>query len=394
MEKSSFFNSINGDRKYKAEDLASYFGSFISNGIFPNPGNNLQVIANNDMTVTLKPGKGWINGYFYENTEDLILSIDPADGVLDRIDRVVLRLDYVNREIKAAVKKGTFASSPVAPELQRDVEIYELGLADIYIVHGAISIESNDITDTRLSLELCGITNSLITVDVGIITNQFSEDFDVWFETIKGALDGDVAGNLYNLIEQKVGIDDFNAHKEEIASQDERGHVKFSEVPRLWQKVGEVVVTSNTLQIDIDIYSGLKEVRVIGRNVKGSIASNTPLKISLNLQSNNVSGTYNIQKIVGATVSNLTENNSVSLSNSLFADTEIASFYFTCIATERGAIFSGNFFSSLNLAKFTSLMGEWIAGAAVPVELQKVSIKTDAGGRYIFAGSKFEVWGR
>lgn len=213
MEKSSFFNSINGDRKYKAEDLASYFGSFISNGIFPNPGNNLQVIANNDMTVTLKPGKGWVNGYFYENTEDLILSIDPADGVLDRIDRVVLRLDYVNREIKASVKKGTFASSPVAPELQRDVEIYELGLADISIVHGAISIVSENITDTRLNLDLCGVTNSLITVDVGIITNQFSEDFDAWFETIKGALDGDVAGNLYNLIEQKVDIDLFNAHK-------------------------------------------------------------------------------------------------------------------------------------------------------------------------------------
>nr|DAQ05226.1 MAG TPA: hypothetical protein [Caudoviricetes sp.] len=34
MEKSSFFNSVSGDRKYKAEDWASYFASFIGNGVY------------------------------------------------------------------------------------------------------------------------------------------------------------------------------------------------------------------------------------------------------------------------------------------------------------------------------------------------------------------------
>ena len=34
MEFSSFFNSVGGDRKYKAEDWAEYFGSFIGNGVF------------------------------------------------------------------------------------------------------------------------------------------------------------------------------------------------------------------------------------------------------------------------------------------------------------------------------------------------------------------------
>ena len=41
-EKSSFFNSVSGDRKYKAEDWASYFGALIGNGVFPNPATNLQ----------------------------------------------------------------------------------------------------------------------------------------------------------------------------------------------------------------------------------------------------------------------------------------------------------------------------------------------------------------
>ena len=47
-EKSSFFTSLNGDRKYKASDFAEYFGTFISNSVFPNPNTNLQVIANGD----------------------------------------------------------------------------------------------------------------------------------------------------------------------------------------------------------------------------------------------------------------------------------------------------------------------------------------------------------
>ena len=49
MEKSSFFNSVSGDRKYKAEDWASYFASFIGNGVFPVPSTGLQVVAGNGM---------------------------------------------------------------------------------------------------------------------------------------------------------------------------------------------------------------------------------------------------------------------------------------------------------------------------------------------------------
>lgn len=132
MEKSSLFNSVNGDRKYKASDFAEFFNSLVNNGIFPNPNTNLQVVTNsNNMTVTVKPGKAWINGYVYINTDNLILNVD--DGVLNRIGRVVIKLDFLNREIKTSIKKGTFASNPVVPELQRYADAYELGVADIYI---------------------------------------------------------------------------------------------------------------------------------------------------------------------------------------------------------------------------------------------------------------------
>lgn len=207
MERSSFFNAVLSgetyDRVYTAEDYARYFGSFIGNGVFPTPSTNLQVVADStSMDIALKAGKGWINGYFYENTEDLTLNVPVADGVLNRIDRVVLRLDFINREIKAYVKKGTFASSPVAPSLVRNSDMYELGLADIRINKGITKIVQADITDLRQNNNYCGLVAGVLKqIDTTDLFAQFQSTFDIWFEAIKGQLSTDAAGNLQSQID-------------------------------------------------------------------------------------------------------------------------------------------------------------------------------------------------
>lgn len=195
MERSSFFDAIldiegNPDIFYLAEDMARYYASFIGNGVFPNPSSNLQVVANNDMTVTVKKGMAWINGYFYENTDDLTLYIDPADGVLNRVDRITLRLDFLDREIRAVVKKGDYGSNAVAKELQRDADAYELGIADITVNRGIISITQANITDLRLNKSLCGIVHGVVDqVDTTAIFNQFES----WYKQTKANYDADIA---------------------------------------------------------------------------------------------------------------------------------------------------------------------------------------------------------
>lgn len=234
MEKFSFFNSVNGDRRYKAEDWANYFNKFITNGYFPNIASNLQVIASGtNMKVTLRAGAAWINGYMYQNTTDFDLTIQTADAVNSRKDRVVLRLDHEKRDIRAYVKKGTPSSSPVAPALQRDADAYELSVAEVYVRNGAVVITQEAVTDVRLNKDLCGVVNSLIQADTTMIFNQywdwfvrtkqkyeednsvlisdfrkFMEDekkrynaeFTAWFQTLKNVLDSNTAGNLLNEI--------------------------------------------------------------------------------------------------------------------------------------------------------------------------------------------------
>ena len=231
-EKSSFFTSLNGDRKYKSSDFAEYFSTFIGNGVFPNPSTNLLVTANGDMTINLSPGFAWINGYMYYNTDNLTLTVEHADSALKRIDRVVLRCDFINREIRAYIKKGIFASNPIAPDLERGVNAYELSISDILVENGVISIQQSKITDTRLDESVCGIVTQTVReietaelyrklqgyIDergqdvkgwIETATTQWGIDFNTWFQAIKDILSGDVAGALANRIlelENKISV--------------------------------------------------------------------------------------------------------------------------------------------------------------------------------------------
>lgn len=178
MEKSSFFNSVSHDRTYKAEDWAEYFASFIGNGVFPVPSTGLQVVANDGMKLNVKTGKAWINGYFYFNTGDLAVELDTADGQLNRIDRVVVRWDLTNRVMSVKVKSSSFSASPTAPALQRDADVYELALADIYVGAGVTAITQSKITDQRLNTSLCGVVAAVVQQ---IDTAAFNAQLQAWF---------------------------------------------------------------------------------------------------------------------------------------------------------------------------------------------------------------------
>lgn len=178
MEKSSFFNSVSHDRTYKAEDWAEYFASFIGNGVFPVPSTGLQVVIDSGMNVNIKAGKAWINGYFYNNTSDLTITIGTADGQLNRIDRIVVRWDLTNRIISAEVKSSAYSASPTAPALQRDADIYELALADVYVGAGVTAITQSNITDQRLNTSLCGVVAAVVDQ---IDTEAFNAQLQAWF---------------------------------------------------------------------------------------------------------------------------------------------------------------------------------------------------------------------
>lgn len=225
MERCGFFDAnLVGeeyDRVYLAAQFAAYFASFIGNGVYAEHSNQLQVVAmpTPQMQVGVEKGQGWINGYWYENTDTMYLPIEVADGVLNRIDSIVLRLGFAERNMWLMVKKGTPAISPIAPEVTRTADYYDLQLATISIPASSIRITQAQIQDTRMNQDVCGwVTGVVKQLDTTTLFNQFETyfqefkennqaDFDTWFENIKDQLGEDAAGNLQNQIDDMYQAD-------------------------------------------------------------------------------------------------------------------------------------------------------------------------------------------
>lgn len=178
---------MNGDRKYNADDISNYFLKLISNGVFATPSNAMQVQATAGMTVSVSAGWAFINCKWLENTAAYPLTLDASDVVLNRIDRIVLRLSESPRTMGIYIKKGTPASTPTPPELARTKGvIWELSLAKISIHAGVTDITQSMITDERADTELCGWVTGLIDqIDTTNLFAQFTNAFNTWFSEIK-----------------------------------------------------------------------------------------------------------------------------------------------------------------------------------------------------------------
>lgn len=163
-ELSSFFdaNMVNGvpDRQYDATAWANYFSGFIGNGVSNSPASNLQVTAGTGLQVIINNGIGYINGYYYNNTEPLTLNINTANATYPRITSIVIELNLNNREVTCKAIDGNAQSKPTVPQLIQTESTYQLQLATVYIPAGATKVGT--ITDTRADSNVCGWVNILV----------------------------------------------------------------------------------------------------------------------------------------------------------------------------------------------------------------------------------------
>lgn len=169
------------DRVYLAETFAAYFASFIGNGVFGKSMQQLEVVAYPSavMKVDVLSGQGWINGYWYRNTDNYTLGLSVADGVLSRVDLVVLRWSNSERNMYLTVIEGTPSANPAVPQIRRDADFYDLELAQISVGAGVVGITQSNITDMRMNNNVCGYVTGLIEqVDTTDLWNQFQDYFN------------------------------------------------------------------------------------------------------------------------------------------------------------------------------------------------------------------------
>ena len=197
------------DRAITSKEYRNLFLKYFTEGVFPNPSDNFQIVENSSQGALVKKGYANVRGVLIELKQDTPIIFEQADS-LDRIDRVVLRHDDTKsvRYADVVILKGSPSNSPQAPNITRDETIWDIVLADVRIRKNSSNVTQAQITDRRLDSELCGIVAGTIKeVDTTTLYNQIQSDlsqfkeneqaeFLEWFEKIKGQLGEDQAGNL------------------------------------------------------------------------------------------------------------------------------------------------------------------------------------------------------
>ena len=203
----SFFDAQgskgNYDRTYSSADIAAYFASFIGNGVYASPANQLKVSpAKGKMAVSVAVGKAWINGYFYELSDaPKELAIATGDANNPRIDKVVCSLNLTNRMMEVKVIQGAASAKPQAPVHSRTGDVFDLVLAEVAVAAGAVELTDADVTDKRSDNNVCGFVTGVVEqIDTTGLFSQYDAEFSAWFKSIQNILDKDAAGNLANRI--------------------------------------------------------------------------------------------------------------------------------------------------------------------------------------------------
>lgn len=176
---SGFFNSVNGDKKYNADDINEYYKGILNDGVVKHYDADLKVEAASDMTVNVMGGKAICLGKYVKNTGALELAIEAGESQ-PRYDAIVVGVDLETRSANIYVKKGTAAADPSYPTIVNTDLNKELCLAYVYISANATSISNTDIIDSRSNAMVCGYVR-LSSIEVNpSVTYTYDDNNDTY----------------------------------------------------------------------------------------------------------------------------------------------------------------------------------------------------------------------
>lgn len=180
---SGFFNSLNGDRRYNAEQMSSIFDGVINDGIFANIGTAFGVRADTGNTITVGIGRAWFNSTWLLNDSILPLTADVSEILLDRIDAVIIEIDHSESVREGSIKiiKGTPSSNPNKPTMIHTSEVNQYPLAYIFRKANTSSITQADITNMIGTSSTPYITGILQVQNIDNIVAQWENQWTTFY---------------------------------------------------------------------------------------------------------------------------------------------------------------------------------------------------------------------
>lgn len=218
-----FYNSRNGDRKYNAMTMSAIFDGIINDGVFQSIGTCFKPVPSTGLSVNVGIGRAWFDHTWTYNDSPMNLTFIQSDMINARIDAIVLEVNSEDSVRANSIKViiGTPAASPQKPQLTTSATVNQYPIAYVTIPANATSIIDDNIEYVVGQSPCPFVTAILETVDITDLITQWKsqfqtwmndekDDFDAWYETIKGILGEDEAGNLLNLIQENTAAIETN----------------------------------------------------------------------------------------------------------------------------------------------------------------------------------------
>ena len=205
---SGFFNSVNHDRLYNAEQISSMFDGIILDGIYQGLGDAFIVKPYSELncTVTVGTGRAWFDHTWTLNSTELALTLDDPNVLYDRIDAIVIDVDR-RQDVRAnsiKVVKGTVSEhGATKPSLIEEELHNQYPLAYVTVKAGsAAPIQAQYIENVIGQTKTPLVAGVLDHMDITMFVQQMEDEFNVWFEGLKDVVSGDSITNLQQQINE------------------------------------------------------------------------------------------------------------------------------------------------------------------------------------------------
>lgn len=247
------------DTLYSASDVRLFHVARYP-GIFNATGTDLQVSAAGGLSVSVLPGYAFlktgttdVGGITFGSTEAETFTID-VPGSAKRYDYIAVRYTKSTNQAELVYVKGTSAK-PTGPA--RDSGSYEIIIAIIEVPANASQITAQNIVDTRLDSKYCGL---VVDGTERVPIEGLIDQFNAFMDTIKDTLDGNVAGNLLNKI---------NEAESSISNNEAAIQENTASLGSLQDSYNSLQESHNKLKADYDAYKadakGIGEWTMVAR---------------------------------------------------------------------------------------------------------------------------------
>lgn len=216
---SGFFNSVNHDRLYDAEQFGSLFDGIINDGVYEHVGDAFEVTPNSDVndSVIVGTGRAWFNHTWILNNAQYSITLNSPNLVAPRYDAIVLDIDRRDsvRKNSIVVVEGTPASDPQYPSMVNEELHSQYPIAYIRMNPGNSDIISASDITYNVGKSSCPLVTgplevinddnffSQMNASFTEFKNDLDQEFTTWFEGIKELIEDLNIGkiNLVNSVD-------------------------------------------------------------------------------------------------------------------------------------------------------------------------------------------------